>query len=713
MSNTPYSSRQLSRDHSSRARSRISSDNANDELTQIFNELHINDLFELRDIVRSNQIPIEIKPELQAFFRYRNKTSSIDQQDIITIEIINAVISAKEESKEEEPSPYNKHENGSEVTEDAITMINNNDMDDEATDDGENEFDPFTDAEYIQQCQQDANSNDLSNHKSWNPEASFKATKKPLLNGKAPEFIQGLGPLSAGGNTKLDPIFESKTGTNNNNYKVNIPKSPSTSSMSSNGSISGNNLLSPISQAPSSTTNSPPPSTPPTPMIDINSYLYDIQQLPTPSYWQNTLSVSPQQALSVPVQPIQPIQPLYIVYPTTLPIPANMYIQPPAQSVAMCAMSMPNMMMSVPQTAVSVPMTTNQFAPNMTTQQPSFTNTQATEQKDTEQKHDNYNYGRQYAAPSKKQKFEAKFNNHAKGNFYISKEKIAEMMQKADETFNTDTRNDEKLAFGHYKESVAMSINDKQIDGIFETADGELMIIINIDLHFKSTTDVMYLIAMENAKEFRQRVRWCIIEFMSAQQILYKYGINKNDLPKSSRNMRWFNNGINRAPVNLSQYEIDRILRNTHFKSLPKKTSKRQSKGTDNRNVRKSRISQQNLKYYVEQSLKNDSLPIVPVVVIKGKNQCIEWKRFVEIYDDNDIKQYVGISLKFYDGNKQWKIECMDYDSGRVYYQHRLASLQANDPYNYSYDNISQCITCTLDIYDANRGNYYRHNNRY
>ena len=64
-------------------------------------------------------------------------------------------------------------------------------------------------------------------------------------------------------------------------------------------------------------------------------------------------------------------------------------------------------------------------------------------------------------------------------------------------------------------------------------------------------------------------------------------------------------------------------------------------------NIPKSRISQQALKHWVAISLQNDTLPIVPVVVIKGKHQCIEWKRFVEIVDDDGCTQYVGISLKF------------------------------------------------------------------
>ena len=322
-------------------------------------------------------------------------------------------------------------------------------------------------------------------------------------------------------------------------------------------------------------------------------------------------------------------------------------------------------------------------------------------------------------------KFQAKFNNHAKGNFYISKEMIKRMMDGAIEAFDTDTVSDEKLAFGYYKESVAMSINDKQIDDIFETKDGKLMIIINIDLHFKQCAfyqrdNTMYLIAMENDQEFRDRVRWCIVDFMSAQEILYKYGIGNYDLPKSSRNMRWFKHGIKRAPVNLRYDEIDYIMRNTHFRSLPKKTSKRVTKNANgqsiNNNERKSRISEYNLRYYVEKSLKTDKwpeVPTVPVVVIKGKNQWIEWKKFIEIYDDNDQQQYVGISLRFYEGNKNWRIECMDYDSGRIYYQHRLASLPSYDEFNYSYNKVKDYITTSLQIHQQRGHNHNNHHNNH
>ena len=51
---------------------------------------------------------------------------------------------------------------------------------------------------------------------------------------------------------------------------------------------------------------------------------------------------------------------------------------------------------------------------------------------------------RLYAQRPSPEKFASKFTNHAKGNFYISKEMIKEMMARCHEHFDTDVPNDEK-----------------------------------------------------------------------------------------------------------------------------------------------------------------------------------------------------------------------------------------------------------------------------
>jgi len=278
--------------------------------------------------------------------------------------------------------------------------------------------------------------------------------------------------------------------------------------------------------------------------------------------------------------------------------------------------------------------------------------------------------------------FQQKLSNPAKGNFYISKLLVSRMMKECIEQFVTDHINDEKIAFAYYKESVAIQINDKQIN-IISTEKG-LIIIINIDLHFCSNGNTMYLVATENDSEFIDRVRWKIVDFMDEYKLYDEYRISCNQLPKSSRNMNWFKRSINNPPINIPKH----IIYNTNFKSKPSKVSK------ITKPVSRTRISQKQLKNCCLKSWNNQIL--IPVIVIKGKKQWVEWKKLIEINGNNN--QWIGISLRYYTPNKQWQIECMDYDIGRIFYQHRLCGLNQNDKYNYSYTDLSQYNIIALDI---------------
>eukprot|EP00487_Bulimina_marginata_P000768 TRINITY_DN11537_c0_g1_i1.p1 TRINITY_DN11537_c0_g1~~TRINITY_DN11537_c0_g1_i1.p1 ORF type:complete len:344 (-),score=46.90 TRINITY_DN11537_c0_g1_i1:12-1043(-) len=289
--------------------------------------------------------------------------------------------------------------------------------------------------------------------------------------------------------------------------------------------------------------------------------------------------------------------------------------------------------------------------------------------------------------------FQPKFNNHAKGNFFISPEKIKEMIENCSEDFTTNNQEeaDEGLAFSTFKESVAMSINDGQI--IIRNTKKGLMIPINIDLHFKQDREqTMYLVAVENEVSFRHKVRWCIKEFMTADQIYDEYGVRQCDLPQSSRNMQWFQDALKMPPINVSPS----IINKTPFQDLPQKKSKKSA--ASKRRIKMAINELRDAIYYSWWDHR-----AVPVVVIKGKKQWVEWKKFIAVYDHNGEQQWIAISLRYYAANRQWKIECMDYDHGRMFYQHRLVGLASNDPYCYSYKTLENCITASLDLPKRNR----------
>ena len=79
--------------------------NANDELNDILNAYSMNDLLELRENEKMKQP--SIAPKFYHFNQWKKRTTSIADKDSMFIGIINEAIKVKEESKEEEPSPYN------------------------------------------------------------------------------------------------------------------------------------------------------------------------------------------------------------------------------------------------------------------------------------------------------------------------------------------------------------------------------------------------------------------------------------------------------------------------------------------------------------------------------------------------------------------------------------------------------------------------------
>jgi len=200
----------------------------------------------------------------------------------------------------------------------------------------------------------------------------------------------------------------------------------------------------------------------------------------------------------------------------------------------------------------------------------------------------------------------------------------------------------------------------------------------------------MYLIAKENDQEYVEKVRWCISDFANDHDIYYRYGVERHRLPGSSRQRPGFQDALKRPPRAVPI----KVIWSTDFKHLPAKTSKRHTKDGKAMTLKKTRIRLDDLKYFVQKSW-SDPL-MVPVVVIKGKKQWIEWKRFVQLTDGDGQEQWVGISLRYYAANRQWKIECMDYDAGRIYYQHRLVGPCR---FECKFEDLAGRITTSLDIY--------------
>eukprot|EP01083_Nonionella_stella_P245275 852731_1 len=272
--------------------------------------------------------------------------------------------------------------------------------------------------------------------------------------------------------------------------------------------------------------------------------------------------------------------------------------------------------------------------------------------------------------------------NLSKKSIYIAREMIEFINTFCFESFHTYQKNDMGLLFSYIKESNAMQINDKQIN-IHNTFSGKI-IIINIDLYFKNG-QTMYLIGMLNELKYIQKIPWKIVTIMSNNTIFKSFGITKNKLPKSSRNMRQFIDGLALSPEYV--YVPANVIWKTNFKKLSEKNSKNINKN----DLNVVDITEYDLKCYCESSWNNKLC--VPVVW----NNCIEWKQFVRIFDDENCnEQWIGISLRYHKTNKEWKITCIDYNFGRLFYQFKLVG--NNHGYKYCYDDLSGLVNTTLNI---------------
>jgi hypothetical protein len=105
---------------------------------------------------------------------------------------------------------------------------------------------------------------------------------------------------------------------------------------------------------------------------------------------------------------------------------------------------------------------------------------------------------------------------------------------------------------------------------------GVNVILLNIDLHFKAPRDgTVYLVAKANDAAIPTKNKWKIYHFWSAQEIKEQFGIDRGDLPRSSRTD--LVKELEVQPVGLKKERVNQLVNDTHFASerVKKKSSKR------------------------------------------------------------------------------------------------------------------------------------------
>jgi len=252
----------------------------------------------------------------------------------------------------------------------------------------------------------------------------------------------------------------------------------------------------------------------------------------------------------------------------------------------------------------------------------------------------------------------------------------------------------------------------------------------------------MYLVATLNDKEWSDKMKWKVYDFMTAQQLWSRFAIDSASLPRSSREPLKEQLLYPPTPQNLSHGAAMKMIQNTKFHQLCGKSSKRRKCALCNERaaanggrgrkcnefvLRESRCGSSNvrecahcghsaadhgissseqihrilriepwkLKQIVASRWEHSRGDLVPVVVNKPKKTWIEWKQFIRFHLNG---QWHSFAISLANDRGRWEIRCLDYDAGRIFYQHRLISEWVDSRYRWTYNDLAHRITTKLRI---------------
>lgn len=233
---------------------------------------------------------------------------------------------------------------------------------------------------------------------------------------------------------------------------------------------------------------------------------------------------------------------------------------------------------------------------------------------------------------------------------------------------------DDEQALYYYTDiSTALQMNDGQMKVFAIQIRGrvEKVSFIHYDLHCKNTKKVLYGVVGRNAPnpsiKHRDKWMWKIDGFMTADQIARRFGVGAHELPLSSRECATFQEQLfgPKSPITGLLIEETPWMKVQQIKSLKRGRNAKTTKI-------KIRITEREWKAAVKQSLSDELMPMVPVVVNRNNAHWIEWIKMVRV---ESFGVFVGISCRDL-GAGDWSVQSIDLDSGRIYNKYRLVGLE-------------------------------------
>jgi len=264
--------------------------------------------------------------------------------------------------------------------------------------------------------------------------------------------------------------------------------------------------------------------------------------------------------------------------------------------------------------------------------------------------------------------------------------------------FDTEQPKDVKLAYSYLIQLHRMTVFAGECKRHW--IDGEEIKIMSHDLVHRATNEALYTVITRNdveSEQTRARTPWKVHSVDStAAAIERQYGIHRDQLPRSPRRgLEEELQGVPTANV-LRRDGVDRIV-GVNVKNLKSKFNKRRQ------TLSMMEVHGCDLMAAIRAGLLDSNKMLVPDSVNKDYRSWIEWKQFVNVMISGRAHS-IGVSLRYLPWTRHWALQCLEYDAGRIYEQHRLVcDLDAvSTEYKWAHSELSSQITTALNIVTTN-----------
>jgi len=275
------------------------------------------------------------------------------------------------------------------------------------------------------------------------------------------------------------------------------------------------------------------------------------------------------------------------------------------------------------------------------------------------------------------QEFVPRHAPRAKLNIYIPKHMTKTLLAAISEEFpNTNT------LYYYLDISTALQINDHQMH-IMQTNEGKKIVLINYDLHEKDSEQPLFAVVTPNdehkVEQNTEKWLWKLEEFLTEREIVDKYEIESDDIPKSSRSMkRGLYDQLKQQLANLDGINDLRLLTEFQWNANEIKQIGSSQKAKKGKKLAEIKAAFTVREWINACQYSWNYLPAIPIIVYENRDINQHWLEWVKMIYVESQQCFVGLSFRYNEQSNSWQVESICLDKGDIRNKHRLLNLQGN-----------------------------------